>query len=58
MFQKPKYLMFFNLLTGLRMRRKDTLVTDEEWKILEQKIKIYQEHIKSFQTEVEERLEH
>ena len=31
-------------------------ITDEDWKLLEQKIKIFQEHVKSFQIEVEERL--
>ncbi len=32
------------------------VVTDEDWKLLEQKIKVFQEHVRSFQQEVEERL--
>ena len=31
-------------------------VTEEDWKILEQKIRVFQEHVRSFQREVEERL--
>jgi len=40
---------------GVRARM-TSLVTDEEWKILQQKIQVFQEHVKSFQREVEERL--
>jgi hypothetical protein len=31
-------------------------ITDEDWKLLEQKIRVFQEHVKNFQREVEERL--
>jgi predicted sugar kinase len=31
-------------------------ITDDDWKILEQKIRVFHEHVKSFQREVEERL--
>ncbi len=31
-------------------------VTEEDWKLLEQKIRVFQEHVRSFQREVEERL--
>jgi hypothetical protein len=30
-------------------------ITDKDWKLLEQKIRAFQEHVKSFQLEVEER---
>jgi len=40
----------------VRMVKKNSYVADEEWKILEQKIKIFQEHIANFQKEVEKRL--
>jgi hypothetical protein len=34
----------------------NAIMTEEEWKILQQKIQVFQEHVKSFQREVEERL--
>lgn len=38
------------------MIRKNSYVTDEEWKTLEQKINIFKEHIASFHKEVEKKL--
>lgn len=40
----------------MRVGRNDAVITDEEWKIFEQKIKMFKEHVKSFQKEVEKNL--
>jgi ribosomal protein S15P/S13E len=31
-------------------------ITEEEWRVLEHKIKVFQEHVKGFQKDVEKRL--
>jgi len=41
---------------GLRMKDVNDDVIDEEWRILEHKIKVFQEHVKGFQKDVETKL--
>jgi ribosomal protein S15P/S13E len=41
---------------GLRMKGANDDVIDEEWRILEHKIKVFQEHVKGFQKDVETKL--
>ena len=38
------------------MKDENEVVTDEEWRSLEQKIKVFQEHVKDFQKYVEKKL--
>ena len=55
-------LLFFHLSHDLLthsvifMTLKTVTIPAEEWKVLEQKIKTFNEHVKKFQREVKERL--